>query len=418
MTRRALSLALRRGVAAARCGVVVALVACGTPPSPPPLTAADAAALPWDTVVARARGTTVTWRMWRGDPSVNAFVDGWVASRLLARYGITLRTVEGQGADLVNQLRVERDAGANGTADLLWINGETFAQLRQLSLLWGPWASRLPAAYAVDSASSILLRDFEQPLEGWESPWGRVQFALIYDTVRTPTPPRTLAELAAWIRAHPGRFTHDQGFTGVTFLKTALYALHGGPQALAGPVEARYPAASDSLFRWLVGLVPAFWRAGTAYPPGVADLHRLFANGEVDFSMSNNEHDVITKIRQGILPPTARALLLTDGMIANAHYLGIAASAPNPAGAMVVANFLLSAEAQAEKLRPEVWADGTVLDRAKLNAGEAAFFAAITPDPRALPEDSLARYARPELGPQWHERLAADWKRRIRADAR
>lgn len=414
-----LSLALRRGAAAARCGVVAALVACTAPPTAaPPLTPAAAARLPWDSVLARARGTTVTWRMWRGDPSVNAFVDGWVAARLRERHGVTLRAVEGQGAELVNQLRVERDAGAAGTADLVWINGETFAQLRQLQLLWGPWASRLPAAYAVDSASPILLRDFGQPLDGWESPWGRVQFALIYDTVRTPRPPRSVAELAAWIRAHPGRFTHDQGFTGVTFLKTALYALHGGPAALAGPVDVRYPAASDSLFRWLGGLVPSFWRAGAAYPPGVADLHRLFANGEVDFSMSNNQHDVITKIRQGILPPTARALLLTDGTIANAHYLGIPASAPNPAGAMVVANFLLSAEAQAEKLRPDVWADGTVLDPRKLTPDEAAFFAAITPDPRALPDDSLARYARPELGPAWHERIAADWKQRIRAGAR
>ena len=353
--------------------------------------------------------------MWRGDPSINAYVDGWVAPRLLAQFGITLRTVEGQGPEIVNQLIVERDAGSPGSADLVWINGETFSTLREARLLFGPWASRLPNAYAIDSASSIIVRDFEQPLDGFESPWGTVQFALIYDSVRTPSPPRTVAQLADWIRAHPGRFTHDQQFTGTTFLKTVMYGLHGGHARFAGGFdEARYGAARDSTFRWLQAVVPSFWRAGEAYPPGVADLHRLFANGEIDFTMSNNQNDVLTKIRQGILPGASTPLLLHDGTIANAHYVGIPRNARNPIGAMIVADFLLSAEAQAEKSRPDVWADGTVLDIAKLTPADAEFFAGRTADPRSLPRDSLVKYARPEVSPRYHERLAADWKAQIR----
>ena len=407
-----------RSAAAALARVVAVsfLTSCGPAATPPPrLTASEAMQFPWDSVTARARSTTVTWRMWRGDPSINAYVDGWLGPRLLERYGITLRTIEGQGAEIVNQLLVERDAKSTGSTDLLWINGETFAQLREAQLLFGPWASRLPSAYAVDSASHIIMRDFQQPLDGYESPWGSVQFALIYDSARTPEPPRTLAELAAWIRTHPGRFTHDQNFNGVTFLKTAMYALHGGPAPFTSGFDStRYVAASDSLFRWLGALTPAFWRRGTAYPPGVADLHRLFANGEIDFTMSPNQNDVITKIRQGILPSTARALLLRDGTIANAHYVGIPSNAPNAAGAMVVANLLLSAEAQAEKAKPDVWADGTVLDRARLTPADAAFFASTGTDPHAIPADSLAKYARPEVHPTYHAKLAADWKAKIR----
>ena len=37
-------------------------------------------------------------------------------------------------------------------------------------------------------------------------------------------------------------------------------------------------------------------------------------------------------MRQGIFPPTARALLFRDGTIANTHFLGIPFNAPNPAG--------------------------------------------------------------------------------------
>jgi putative spermidine/putrescine transport system substrate-binding protein len=377
------------------------------------------ASLPWDSVVARARGETVTWRMWRGDPSINAYVDGWVAPEVKRRFGIELHAVEGQGAEIVNQLALEREARATGSTDLVWINGENFLNLRRAGLLYGPWAGRLPNARYVDSTSPIVARDFERTPDGFESPWGRVQFALIYDSARTPSPPRTVAELERWIRAHPGRFTYDQGFAGVTFLKTLLYALNGGVERFQGGFdEARYAEGSERVWRWLRDVRPLLWREGRAYPPGVTDLHRLFANGEVDFSMSNNQNDVVTKVRQGIFPPTARALLLRDGTIANSHYLGIPAGAPNPAGAMVVADFLLSPEAQLRKARPEVWADGTVLDVARLPPEWAARFERLERDPRALPRDSLARYARPEVAAEYHERLAADWRERIRQSPR
>lgn len=374
------------------------------------------ATIAWDSVVAGARGTTVTWRMWRGDPSVNAYIDTWVAPRLAERYGITLRTVEGQGPDIVNQLRLEAQANARGQADLVWINGETFAALRRDTLLAGPWAHRLPNARYVDSISAIVIRDFERPIEGYESPWGRVQFALIYDTLRTPTPPRTVAALAEWIRAHPGRFTHDQGFAGATFHKIVLYALGGGVATFQGGFrEATWAAHADTLFGWLTALRPMFWRQGEAFPPSVADLHRLFANGEVDFSMSNNQHEVVTKVRQGILPASARALLLEDGTIANTHYVGIPANAPNPLGAMVVADFLLSPEAQLEKRRPEVWADGTVLARDRLPPDWAMRFATLDTAAGALPDSMLARLARPEVAAEYHDRIVAEWRRRIRA---
>jgi putative spermidine/putrescine transport system substrate-binding protein len=401
---------MRRGLFAPAAATALA-AACAGEAKPPP----DPGSLAWHQVEAQARGTTVTWRMWRGDPSINAYVDGWVAPRLLARHGVRLRAVEGQGPEIVNQLLIEKEARARGSADLVWINGETFHHLRAGGLLYGPWAHRLPNAVYVDSAAPTIQRDFEQPTEGYESPWGAVQFALIYDSLRTPNPPNTVAELARWIRGHPGRFTHDQGFTGIAFLKILLYALNGGFEAFAGGFdEQRYQRGSGRVWAWVDSVRPALWRGGSAYPPGVADLHRLFANGEVDFSMSMNQNEVVAKIRQGILPPTARALLLRDGTIANSHYLGIPANAANFAGAMVTANFLLSPEAQLEKAKPDVWADGTVLSLHRLPPAWASRFRAAA-GAGAIPVDSLARYARPEVAPEYHERLAADWRDRIRA---
>lgn len=354
--------------------------------------------------------------MWRGDPAINAYVDGWVAPRLKSRFGITLQAVEGQGSELVNSLTTEREAGrGRGTASLMWINGETFAQLRRSQLLDGPWSSHLPNAQYIDSTSNIIARDFEQDPAGYESPWGTVQFALIYDSLRTPNPPRSVSELATYINTHPGRFTHDQAFGGVTFLKTLLYALNGGVANFQGGFDStKYRIGRDSVFAWIAREQKDFWRGGATYPPDVAAMHRLFANGEIDFSMSMNQNEVVTKVRQGVLPPSSRALLLRDGTIANAHYVGIPFNAPNVAGALVVANFLLSPEAQYEKQRPEVWADGTVLDRTRLPDEWRAKFASLAQDQYALSPDSLAKYARAEVAPMYHERMQADWRTMIR----
>ncbi len=194
-----------------------------------------------------------------------------------------------------------------------------------------------------------------------------------------------------------------------------MYALGGGVEGFQGGFrEEDYARGRDAVMEWLNLHTSAFWRGGAAYPAGVAELHRLFANGEVDFSMSNNENEAVTKVRQGILPPTARPLLLREGTIANAHHLGIPFNAPNPAGAMVVANLLLSPEAQLEKLRPDVWGDGTVLDPESLPGEWRERFRALEADPRALPRDSLSRYAVPEVAPEYHERLTEDWRRRVR----
>jgi putative spermidine/putrescine transport system substrate-binding protein len=358
--------------------------------------------------------------MWRGDPAINAYVDGWVAPRMRDQYGITVEAVEGQGPELVNTLATERAAlaGRPGTASLVWINGETFAQLRSEGLLDGPWAGALPNAPLVDSKSSIISRDFEQDPAGFESPWGMVQFALIYDSARTPEPPTSIAALAAWIRARPGRFTHDQQFTGITFLKSVMYGLAGGVERFQGGFdEEKYQMGRDRLFAWLSTVRSSFWRNGATYPPDVAAMHRLFANSEIDFTMSNNQNEVVTKIRQKVFPPEAKALLLDEGTIANTHYVGIPFNAANAAGAMVLANFLISPEAQLEKQRGDVWGDSTVLDVGRLPAPWPSRFDEVAKDAAALPRDQLASRARPEVHPLYHARLLEDWRQMIRRGA-
>jgi putative spermidine/putrescine transport system substrate-binding protein len=369
----------------------------------------------WEQITNSARGTTVRMAMWDGDPAINAFMRGFVRERMETEHGVDVEFVGGQGNSLVDQLMVELDVGKTvGDIDLMWINGETFYQLRQIDALFGPFTTLLPNNQYINWDDPFIAIDFQQPVEGYECPWGNVQLALIYHSGRVTDPPHGMEALSQWVRQHPGRFTIDNGFTGMTFLKSLLYAIAGGPGAWDGEFdEAKYLRESAKLWDYLRKIQPFLWREGETFPEGVAQLHQLMMNGEVDFSMSNNDGEVDNKVLQGVLPDKSRAYVWESGTIRNSHYLGIPINAPNKAAAMVLANFLISPEAQLQKAKPEVWGDGSVLDIQKLPEEYQTRFSNIPGRTRVEPREALAERALMEPAPEIMIRLHSDFRKYI-----
>ncbi len=396
-------------------GIVGFILLAGTGCGPQRAVLEDPAAAPWDDVLDAARGREVHMMMWMGDPLINQYMRTWVTPRLDSLYGITLTLVPAQGNEIVSRLVTEIELGAGeSAADLVWINGETFYQLRQADGLYGPFVEALPNAAYVAAEDPFIHTDFQQPVEGYESPWGSVQFVMIADSARGTDVPRTREALDAWIRANPGRFTMDRSFTGLTFLKMLFIDLAGGMERVSGPFrEEVYTPVSDSLFTWLESLRPYFWREGRSWPEGVADLHRLFAGGQVDFSMSNNDGEVDNKVRQGILPPGSFGWIPAFGSIRNTHFLGIPRLASEKAAAMVVADFLLGPEAQFHKQDPAVWGDGTVLDPERLSPPWQQRFATAAARRRTPAPAVLRRQALAEPAPEYMIRLDEDFRRRM-----
>lgn len=384
---------------------------CGNAPE-----AASTQPLPqtWAGIEEQAHGQTVHLFMWTGDPYINQYMEKFVVPAVKQRYGITLDVHAGLGNQLVSMIGTELDAGkAESAADMMWINGETFYQLRQLKALHGPFLNQLPHAQYLNLDSPFINTDFQQKIDGYEAPWGNVQMTLIYDTLRVQKPPQTRAEWTAWVKAHPGRFTFDTKFSGLTFLKGLLMDIAGRETLLGTFNEARYQRYSAELWGLLRELKPYFWKQGRTFPDGVAQLHQLFVNNEVDFTMSNNDGEVDNKVTQGLFPKSTRAYVWQSGTIQNTHYLGIAARAAHKAGAMVVINFLLSPEAQLEKLKPAVWGDGTVLDVRKLPGEWKNRFATVPGRVYAPDRAQIQPFALPELAPEYMIRLAEDFRRNI-----
>lgn len=370
---------------------------------------------PWAELEAAARGQTLTWMMWQGDPLINAYVQDYVVPTVKERYDIELRVASGQGNVIVSNLMTELEAGkATSELDLVWINGETFFQLREIEGLYGPFVDRLPHAEYLDLQSPYIGLDFQQPIAGYECPWGTVQQALIYDSARVSEPPKTRAALAEWVKAHPGRFTLTNEFTGMSLLKAWLADLAGGRDALDGPYDpALYERYAPQLWQFVNELKPYFWQQGETFPASLAAMHQLFAAGELDFTMSMNNSEVDNKILQGVFPPSARAYVPAYGSIRNAHYLGIPARSGHKAAAMVVINVLISPEAQYEKLKPQIWGDGTVLARERLPQEWQQQFARV-PTRRFAPDPvQIRQRAIQEPAPRYMIRLFEDFRAEV-----
>lgn len=383
----------------------------------PLLARAEPAPRDWAAVEAAARGQTVYWHAWGGDPMVNAYI-AWVGAQTQARYGVRVEQVKlADTGEAVARVLAEVTAGktSGGGVDLIWINGENFAAMRARGLLWGPFAEDLPNWPLVDVAGKpTVVSDFTVPTEGYESPWGMAQIVFLHDAARLPSPPRGMAALLEWARANPGRFAYPQppDFLGSSFLKQALHGLTPDPGVLARPVEeAAYAAQTAPLWAWLDQLHPQLWRGGRAYPKNGPALRQLLADGELDIAFSFNPAEASAAIASGELPDTVRSYVLDGGTLGNASFVAIPVNATAKAGALVVANFLLSPEAQARKQDPAVWGSGTVLDVARLGPADRARFDALDLGPATLTPAQLGP-ALPEPHPSWMERIERDWAAR------
>ena len=374
----------------------------------------------WEAVKKEARGQTVYFNAWGGAQNINDYI-AWAGEQMHERFGVKLVHVKlDDTAHAVAKVVAEKAAGKDegGAVDLIWINGENFASMKEKGLLLSPgWAEKLPNWRLVDVGNKPTIRtDFTVPVEGLESPWGMAKLVFFYDSARTdaaalPTSAQTLLD---WAKANPGRFSYPQppDFIGSSFLKQILSELVADRSVLLEPVvEADFAAVTKPLFEYLDQLHPVMWRSGQAYPQNYPAMKQLLADGELDIIFAFNPAEASSAIANGELPDTVRSFTFPGGTLGNTHFVAIPYNAAAKAGALVLADFLISPEAQVRKQDPKVWGDPTVLAIDKLPADAQASFAELDLGVATLRPDELGP-AIDEPHPSWMERLEAEWKRR------
>lgn len=378
----------------------------------------QASASDFSRTVEAARGQTVFLNAWGGDDKINAYIS-WAGKQVKARYGITVKHVKlSDTGAAVSRILAEKAAGRNsgGSVDLLWVNGENFAAMKRNGLLQAePWVRGLPSWNFTDAKELPAIElDFAEPTEGRESPWGRAQLVFAYDSAMTPNPPQNAAGLAEFISANPGRFTFPQppDFVGLSFLKQILLEVVSDTAPLYAPVDANdFDKVTAPLWAWLDAARPDLWRSGTAYPANYPALRQLLGDGEISIAMAFNPADASAAIERGELPATVRTYIHEDGTLANVHFLAIPFNANAAAGAKVLADFMLSPEAQIRKADPRIWGDPTVLSMSRLNDADRAAFDDLPRGTATLSEAELGMTLA-EPHPSWMGAIEAAWKAR------
>ncbi|MDR7308357.1 ABC transporter substrate-binding protein [Rhodoferax saidenbachensis] len=370
----------------------------------------------WSAIEAKAKGQTVYFNAWGGAETINAYIQ-WAAGEVEKRFGVKVEHVKvTDTADVVKRVRNEKAAGkANGTVDLVWINGENFLTMKREGLLFGPFAEGLPSYALVDVHGKPTTRlDFSEPTEGLEAPWGMAQLTFMADSKRTPKPPRSLAELLAFAKANPGRVTYPRppNFHGTTFLKQLLVDSSEYRSTFYKPVAMEsFAKATTPLWATLDQLHPHLWRAGKQFPQNAEAMRQMLADGELQLALTFNPNDAANEIAANRLPASVTSYQFNSGTIGNTHFVAIPVNASAKEGAQVFANFLLSAEAQARKADIAVWGDPTVLALDKLSNAERARFAA-KPLPGQVEKSAPAI---PEPHGSWVEPIEKEWARRYGA---
>lgn len=369
----------------------------------------------WAEIEAQAKGQTVYFNAWAGSPQANAYI-AWVADEVNTRYGITLEHVKlTDTAEAVRRVRDEVKAGGQGSADLIWINGQNFHVMKEEQLLFGPFTEDLPNFALVDvDGKPTTIVDFAEGTEGLESPWGMAQLTFFADGAKLDTPPMSMMELLDLARDEPGRVTYPAppDFHGTTFVKQALAETIEDRAMLPLSIDkAEFTEATKPLFEFLDQLHPYLWREGKQFPPSQAQVTQMLADSELLMGLTFNPNEPANLVASGTLPATTIAWQNRGGTIGNTHFVAIPINAKSKAAAEVVANFLLSPEAQARKADLKIWGDPTVLDMGKLTPAQRGLFSRAK-EPGAVKEPARTI---PEPHGSWVPLIEAAWLERYGA---
>ena len=395
--------------------------------------------LDWAAVTERAQSEgTVNLYYWGGSDPLNVWMDS-VVGPAMSELGVTLNPVRITGTkDAVDLVLAELGSGkmvGEGSVDAIWLNGENFSTLKEQDALFGAFAPLLPNAKNIewdetDPRSLLNLRDFGVPTGGAEVPWSGEQYvcAVNSDRVSAEEVPHTFEEMQVYLEANPGKFIYVKPphYIGNTFVQQAIYA-HNPDGTGAEPFQQSLEELGASELarlitpglEYLKNLEPLLLGgdSGTPrYPEDQNALDGLFLNGEVNFNCKFGLYAVATGLSQGTYPEGAQEFVFPEGnMIKNKNYLAIPANAPNPAAALVLADYMTSVEAQISKLEFTGMPAG--IDPWLLSEEDAAALAAASPGHTGLDASELDANIAPDTNATLVDVIEATWLEYIERDS-
>lgn len=366
-------------------------------------------------MISASHAQEVQFHAWGGSVQVNQYIQ-WLSAQARQELGISVNHVKlADTSDAVSRVLAEKAAGntRQGSVDLIWLNGENFAAMKQHGLLHKGWVSGLPHFKLTNPAQNPgMTMDFGVPTDEQEAPWGKAALVFYYNQAHINQPPHNVTELLEFARQYPGRFTYPLpvDYLGSSFLKYIAITQAGPWQSLLyAPVtdEAR-DKITERMFAYLDQLHPYLWQQGQQFKRQASGLQQLFSDHQTLLSFTFTAAEVPAAVSRYDLPASTRTYAMQDGSLSNVHFVAIAFNSAHKAQAIKLVNFMLSVPAQAYKQRADIWGDETVLDVSLLSDEQQALFVPTTAAPSALPAGAYHKMlAEPHAS--WTEALKAAW---------
>ena len=223
------------------------------------------------------------------------------------------------------------------------IDGGFTTQLGLAGLLWRPTPGLLPNIR--DVGKSVLAAG-----KGG-IPYRASSVLLAYNSTNVKTPPTTLDELLAWIKANPGKFTYNVpsgGGSGYAFVQTVVdkYMTTKDRTTLTQSINKTLQP------KWATGLETlrslnkfTYGKNGT-YPANNAETLTDLATGLVDMGTVWSDQFASAQ-KAKTMPANIKVTQIANpALTGGASYLGIPSASRNPVGARLLANWVLSPAAQ------------------------------------------------------------------------
>lgn len=173
---------------------------------------------------------------------------------------------------------------------------------------------------------------------------------LAYDSKVVSTPPKSLNDLLAWIKANPGKFAYNSpstGGSGGAFVATVLDKYVPAADRAKMTVGNASSLETDWTqgFNALKALNPYLYQKGV-FPNGNQQVLDLLASGQISMAPVWSDQ-FTTGVTNGAIPANVKSVQISNpSFTGGAAYLGIPKSSPHQAAALKLANFVLSPASQ------------------------------------------------------------------------
>jgi len=368
----------------------------------------------WNLFLESAAGTNVTLYYTTSDENIETWLTRSIVPGVLTNHNINLELIRKPMSEVIEKLRSQKiNEIPTGSIDLIYIDDDSFKDMKTSELLYGPFLEKIPNYYAnINPEDYEFIYEQGVKTDGHYVPVSRDQLMFIYDEDMILEPPSTMDTFVETLRTAPGQFSFPlpPEKSGVLFMETFI-AAYVDYEVLYETVPTR--AAIEPLIKpamdALAKLKPKLWKEGAVFPSDEDQLDQLFYEGKVSFSLSTDTNKASRLAKAELYPYAARAFVFDDGTAGTNDGVVIAHSAPNKSGAMIVANYMISAEAQAYKYAPSKGGSVPVVDTSRMSAEEAKKIKGVTVKRSDMKQEMLNSHRIPPMPNAVREVIMEIW---------